>query len=130
MLGIKYEGQPVPLEADPTFWVATKDEIDNNAQGCGPGWFGDWFVPDSVWGGLSIKRACRIHDWDYYIGVDKSIADKRFKKNMERIILSNTKWNWLKGLRLHQASVYYRVVSYAGDHAYAVDKNNREFNVV
>jgi len=130
MLGIKYEGQSVPLQADPTFFLTPKEEIDKQAQGCGPGWFGDWFVPDSVWGGLSIKRACRIHDWDYYIGTDKDIADKRFKENMERIIITNTKWNWLKSLRLHQASVYYRVVKYTGDHAYAVDKNNKDFNLI
>jgi len=130
MLGIKYEGQSVPLEADPSFFSATKEEIDKKAQGCGPGRFGDYFVPDSVWGGLSIKRACRIHDWDYYIGTDKKIADKRFLKNMERIILSNTNWYWLRELRLHQAQVYYTVVSYVGDHAYAADKNNKYFRMV
>ena len=32
-LGIKYEGPAVPLEADPSFWSATKEEIDKVAQG-------------------------------------------------------------------------------------------------
>ncbi|MFA9409365.1 MAG: hypothetical protein ACERKJ_11120 [Candidatus Dadabacteria bacterium] len=130
MLGIKYEGQPVPLQADPTFWAAPKEEIDKHAQGCGPGPIGDYFVPDSVWGGLSIKRACRIHDWEYHIGIDKDFADETFKDNMERIIITNTKWNWLKTLRMAQANLYYKVVSYAGDHAYAVDKNNKNINYI
>ena len=56
-LGIKYEGPLVPLQAVESFWVATKEEIDACTGGCGPGWFGDWLVPDTVWGGLSIQRA-------------------------------------------------------------------------
>ncbi len=108
--------------------MAKKEEIDTVAQGCGPGWFGDYLVPDTVWGGLSIERACRIHDWDYAQKFDKELADVRFKENMERIIIACTKWNWLKRLRLHQANVYYKVVSYVGDHAYAADKNNKSIN--
>jgi len=56
-LGIKYEGPEVPLHAIEAFWRATKEEIDSCAGGCGPGKVGDWIVPDTVWGGLSIKRA-------------------------------------------------------------------------
>ena len=29
--------------------------------GCGPGKFGDYFVPDTVYG-MSIKAACAVHD--------------------------------------------------------------------
>jgi len=129
-LGIKYDGTPVPLEADPSFWSATKEEIDKQAQGCGPGWFGDYLIPDSVWGGLSIKRACRIHDYSYFLGIDKGLADLRFLHNMERIIIACTKWEWLKRLRLSQAQLYYKVVSYAGDSAYAADKSNKIVNII
>ena len=126
-LGIKFKGPAVPLEADPRFWEATKEEIDKVAQGCGPGKYADYLVPDSVWFGLSIKRACRIHDYSYFLNIDKDLADLNFLHNMERIILAYTRWNWLKRLRLHQANMYYKVVSYAGDHAYAADKNNKEY---
>ena len=129
-LGLKYEGPAVPLEADPRFWEATKEEIDKVAQGCGPGWFGDYLVPDTVWGGLSIERACRIHDFSYAQGIDKELADVIFLKNMERIIIACTRWNWLKRLRLSQAQLYYKVVSYAGDSAYAADKSNKIVNII
>ena len=128
--GLKYEGPAVPLYADEAFWNATKEEVDKVAQGCGPGWFGDYLVPDTVWGGLSIERACRIHDWQYAQGIDKEISDIIFLENMERIIVACTKWNWLKRLRLSQADMYYKVVVFAGDHAYAADKNNRNINYI
>ena len=127
-LGIKYEGPQVPLYADEGYWQATKEDIDNVAQGCGPGWFGDYLVPDTVWGGLSIERACRIHDWMYAQKIDKEIADTVFLENMERIIVGCTRWNWLKRLRLNQANLYYKVVSYAGDHAYAADRKKKNIN--
>jgi len=56
-LGIRYEGPQVPLNAIESFWTATKEEIDKVAQGCGPGKYMDYLIPDTVWGGLSIKRA-------------------------------------------------------------------------
>jgi hypothetical protein len=127
-LGLKYEGPQVPLYADEAFWNATKEDIDKVAQGCGPGKYGDYLVPDTVWGGLSIQRACRIHDWMYAQGLDKEVADIVFLENMERIIIGCTRWNWLKRLRLNQASLYYKAVNYAGDHAYAADKNNKNIN--
>jgi len=83
-----------------------------------------------VWGGLSIQRACRIHDFQYAEGIDKEIADVIFLENMERIIIACTKWNWLKRLRLSQADMYYKAVVFAGDHAYAADKNNRNINYI
>ena len=126
-LGIKYEGPAVALEADPTFWAADKEDIDRVAHGCGPGW-GDWLVPDTVWGGLSIRRACRIHDWDYVNGTEKAKADLRFKANMERIVIACTRWNWLKRLRLSQVNLYYKAVKYAGDTFYAHAPENRGFN--
>jgi len=127
--GVKYSDKPIPLEAPEKFWDTPKEEIDKVAGGCGPGWFGDWIVPDTVWG-LSIKRACRIHDWDYHIGTPKVEADLRFLENMQRIVISCTRWSWLKELRLRRVQTYYLAVRYAGDSAYAKDKNNKEVNVL
>ena len=128
-LGIKYEGQPVPLEAHKSFWVTPKEEIDAMTGGCGPGWLGDWFVPDTIWG-LSVKRACRIHDFDYYMGTLKGEADLRFLENMQRIIIACTRWSWLKELRLRRAQTYYLAVRYAGDSAYAKDGAYKEVNLL
>ena len=128
-LGMKYEGQPVPLEADESFWTTPKEEIDAVTGGCGPGWFGDWIVPDTVYG-LSIERACRIHDFDYYLKINKELADTRFYHNMERIVIASTKWAWLKSLRLRRVKTYYTAVKYAGDSAFAKDKNNKEVNLI
>lgn len=116
-LGIKYEGKPIPLQAEDSFWNATKKEIDAVTGGCGPGWLGDWLIPDTVWG-LSIERACRIHDYDYAIGTERAVADERFHVNMQRIVLFCTKWVWLKNLRLRRVKLYYLAVRHAGS-AYA-----------
>jgi len=129
-LGIKFKGPAVPLEADPRFWKATKEEIDKVAQGCGPGKYADYLIPDTTWFGLSIQRACRIHDFSYYLKIDKALADIQFLNNMRRIIVSCTKWKWLMKLRLQQADLYYFMVSFAGDHSYAADKSNREFDLL
>ena len=93
----------------------------------GPGSWGDWFIPDTVWG-LSIERACRIHDWSYHLGINKQLADIQFLQNMERIIMANTKWQWLKSLRLRRAKIYYTAVKFAGDSSFAKDNNNKVVN--
>lgn len=130
-LRIKYKGKPVPLEADESFWNATTEEIDAATGGCGPGWLGDWFVPDTTWG-LSIKPACQIHDWDYRPNskVAKKAADNRFYENMQRIVIVCTKYNWLKNMRLRRVKLYYIAVKYGGDSAYAKDENNKEINLL
>ena len=75
-------------------------------------------VPDTTWGGLSILRACRIHDYDWAIGTDKIIADERFYVNMQLIVETCTTWKWLKKLRMHQVDTYYWAVRYKGDSFY------------
>ena len=128
-LGQKYGDMPVPLYAPLEFWTATKEEIDEVAYGCGPGRLGDYLIPDRVWG-LSILRACRIHDYSYHIKTAKTVADVVFYENMQRIVIACTKWRWLKSLRLRRVKIYYLAVKYCGDSAYAKDENNKEVNLI
>jgi len=105
-------------------------EVNN---GCGPeGWKGK-IIPDTIYG-ISIKEACKIHDYEYFIGKtlkDKERADKRFLKNMKLIfehkancskifnpsrgigayIYYSKILNTLRGIR---AYIYYKSVVLAG----------------
>ena len=54
----------------PCGYYAYDKEI-RDTWGCGPGGIGDCFVPDTVYG-LSVKRACKRHDFRYRFRVDKT----------------------------------------------------------
>ena len=76
MLGLRtpnnYGDQPCNI------YDASQDMLDDCAGGCGPGGIGDMLVPDRMWF-LSVKPACRVHDWMYTWGVtkeDKKLADE------------------------------------------------------
>lgn len=104
---------------------ASQELIESVTGGCGPGGFGDYFVPDTVWF-LSIKEACKRHDWMYAFGLtieDKELSDRVFLNNMIRIIDAYTKWGWLKRLRRKRAKTYYNFVKYAGGPSFWHDKN-------
>jgi len=49
---------------------------------------------------------------------------------MKMIIYSSESWKWLERLRIGQADLYYFIVKHVGDHAYAVDKNNKKINLM
>ena len=89
--------------------------------GCGPGEY-SWFVPNTVYG-LSVLRACRVHDVDYRHGNGSSNAhrkqcDERFKANMFRIVDAGTA-NWvLRRLRFTRCRLYFRMVRIMGHHPY------------
>ncbi len=105
------------------FWKA---KASRRLGGCGPGSIGDWLVPDTVWG-LSIRLACLIHDWMYEVGkaiVDKERADRVFRNNMVRMINSETKYEFLKRLRLRRANTYYKMVDKYGGPAFWKDKED------
>ena len=84
------------LWAPPEYWVLTIEEIEKiieSTGGCGPGGFGDYLVPDTLFGVINIKPACRIHDYMYATGEDqedKDYADEVFLSNMKQIILWET----------------------------------------
>lgn len=96
------------------------------AGGCGPGEIGDWIVPDRVWG-VSIKDACKIHDWMYWIGrtkEDKEEADRVFLNNMLRLIEAYDGWSRvLNGFRRYRAVTYYNAVRDLGGPAFWNEKN-------
>ena len=57
------------------------------SQGCGPGKYGDWIVPDNP-AGYPFLPACNDHDKCYageFGCVTKKYCDKKFLKDMEKI---------------------------------------------
>ena len=87
--------------------------VDAITGGCGPGDFGDEFVPDTLWG-LSVTMACRIHDWTFQVwNDDKSfkVANDLFLKNMYSIIKQHGGFRWLQALRRMRARKYHYFVS-------------------
>ena len=98
---------------------ALKDIICN---GCGTGGWKGALVPETMYG-LSVTRACNIHDWQYSKGrteCDKEKADDAFHVNMRRLIRSGTPWFliFLLPLRYIRAFGYYQAVNIAGDDAF------------
>ncbi len=107
------EGPAWALDTD----IPIQDIIDRigSTGGCGPGKWGDWLVPDTVYG-LSIKPACYIHDCNYSEAdtpEKRYEADLRLFRNSRRIIKlnSNKFMCWLRMLRM---SKYYVAVDLGG----------------
>ena len=120
------------LYADAGYWEFKWDFPDENAgYGCGPGGIGDFFVPDTCYF-LSIRDACRIHDFNYRhtSGIDseddRARADRILKNNALRIVDFHTK-NWiLKRLRYRRVQTYYKMVRAFGSPAYWESRNKAE----
>ena len=113
------------LFAPKEYWSMPKKTIDKITGGCGPSGTGDMIVPDTIYG-LSVKSACRIHDFMYYFGEnleDKDRADRVFLNNMIRLIKNGSKFFILRKLRLLRALTYYRAVKYFGGAAFWAGKN-------
>jgi len=90
--------------------------------GCGPGGIGDWFVPDTMWG-LSMRPACRIHDWDYRHGEGcseehRKECDQRLRDNCKIIVNYHTKSKIVKSLRYVRINTYYFMVRTCGKSSY------------
>ncbi len=87
--------------------------------GCGPGGAGDFIVPDTMWG-LSVRPACRGHDFEYRFCHDRSrsarkSADKRLLKNC--LIIVNEKsvrWQYKKMRKIRCHTYYYMVRWFGG----------------
>lgn len=118
----------IKLFAPKEYWNTPKEEVDKVTGGCGPGGKGDWLVPDTMYG-LSVKPACRIHDYMYAFGEtieDKESADRAFLNNMLRIIIEVTKWYLMRKLRIWRAYTYYKAVKKFGGPAFWKNKNSDE----
>jgi hypothetical protein len=106
------------LSANPTYWNASqtqRDEIDN---GCGSEGVLGTLVPDSLLG-LSISKACSIHDWMYHHGrTDKQRkeADIIFLDNMKKIVNKSDNNSILKYFRKGLAKIYYLGVRIFGNY--------------
>lgn len=112
------------LIAPDSFWKTLKEEVDKCQGGCGPGKKGDYLVPDKIFG-ISITEACRIHDWEYYIGEtkeDKRNADFNFLLNMLDINYKRSKNRILRMIRDHIIFNYFLSVYYCGDHSFFKNK--------
>jgi len=111
------------LIAEDACWEFQLDYPEEfNSYGCGPGGFGDWFVPDTMWG-LSVRPACRIHDWDYRHskgwGEDhREECDKRLKENCLIIVDHFSKNKWIKCLRHIRVNTYFYMVRLFGGPSY------------
>lgn len=91
---------------------ASNEEKSKIINKCGPDGFINYLVPDHILG-LNVESACNVHDWDYSQAKDhKDLekADKRFQKNLKKIITNETKNPILRFLRKGIAKIYYWAV--------------------
>ena len=118
-LEIRERAESFGLRAPESYWKATAAELVELTGGCGPGKFGDYLVPDTIWG-LNITPACQIHDWCYRAGseVSKNDADLMFLGNIVRLIRANTNSKILSTLRYLRAMKYFVAVEEGGDSSY------------
>jgi len=114
----------MPVYADRECWEFKKQfPREWESYGCGPGdGIGDKLIPDTVWL-LSIRDACKIHDWGYRHCVyssstDRERHDKIFLNNMLSIVDENTRWRWLRKLRYRRCKSYFLAVRAFGARSY------------
>jgi len=106
------------LAGPESFWyyLGLGNDLSGVINGCGPGGLGDFLIPDTIYG-LSVKPACKIHDWMYTIYNDEAgfkLANQVFLDNMIRINNKSTKWWLLKLIRMRRILKYYLAVSNFG----------------
>lgn len=77
------------------------------ANGCGPWWLPDHFKDDYFF------DQCAIHDVDYFEGLDRKKADKKFYMLMLSRIAVEPKWK-VRIARRQQAWFYYHIVRVFG----------------
>ncbi len=103
------------LAAPESFWyyLGFGNDLSGVINGCGPRGLGDFLIPDTIYG-LSVKPACKIHDWMFTIYNDEAgfkLANQVFLDNMIRINNSASKHELLKWIRMRRILKYYRAVS-------------------
>ena len=110
----------VELYAPEPYSRLSLQERSDICDGCGTrGWKGK-IVPDNIFG-LSIKEACNIHDYMYYVGQtiqDKQEADRTFLNNILRCIDASDSYWFMDIIRRKRAFTYYNaVVMFGGQHS-------------
>lgn len=107
----------VRLYAPEEYWLLTDE--DKKAMGCGPGKWGDYLVPDTMYG-LNVQPSCSIHDTCYALGKtdeDKIIADVMMLMNNLAIIQAKS-WPLIRAARCYRAMSYFLAVSEGGEKAF------------
>ena len=101
---------------DPDIPIKDIEKRIGSTGGCGPGKWGDWFVPDTIYG-LNIKPACYIHDCNYSEAdtpEKRHAADLRLFANGEKIIKMKSRNKFMIWLRMLRYSKYYVAVDLGG----------------
>ena len=85
--------------------------------------------PNTLWG-LNVTDAGNIHDWCYWVGIDRAEADLMFLDNMLDIIGRKTTrfpvlGKILRFLRRHRAITYYNMAAEGGGPAWMVAQKER-----
>jgi hypothetical protein len=98
--------------------------------GCGPGGFGDYLVPDTMWG-LDISESCRIHDWYYRFYSDRSEAAREWAdiclRENSLLIVRTHSTNWFtKTFRAIRCKTYYKMVRRFGESSWNDVKGIRD----
>lgn len=94
----------------------------NEVNGCGAK--GGVDFPDTMWGVL-VTAACNEHDVSWHKAEslqDLIDANMRFRRNMERIIDTESANAFTQWLRLNRMSRYYRMVKLIGTPAEAKER--------
>jgi len=119
----------IKLFADELCWQFREEHPEEwKTFGCGPGWLGDLLVPDKIYG-ISVKEACRIHDWYTRFWdakpseSDRAMIDRIFKWNMLRIIAPKVKDEELLLKCLKRVQLYYWAVRTFGGPSYWEERN-------
>ena len=122
----------VELFAHPDCWKFKEehpDEWENYGCGASKG-LGDALVPDTMYG-LSVRNACRIHDWyygfwPYDTEEGRELADRVFRNNLLRIVRVKTANAILRFLRERRCITYYKAVRNFGAEHYFAGRNFKE----
>lgn len=115
------------INAPVSFSLTKVEKLIKVCNGCGAA--GSWFdyVPDNIIGSY-IGHACFIHDWEYHVGktkADKKLADKRFKRNLLKIIKLKSTNIMIIGLKYFISCMYYFGVKKFGKKAYWKGKQQK-----
>lgn len=105
------------LLAPVEFWELSPEKKAEICNGCGAKAAAVDFVPDGLLG-ANFTPACDIHDFMYWLGVDKREADRVFLHNLIVCCGVDCKSEWRYAGRVEFAIGYFKAVSAFGDAAF------------